>query len=394
MLFPRPDPNEQFRAQRAWARRARRLRRSLLLGGVLVAVLAVALGMTVARPSPPLPPAPVQATVTVASAAAPVAAGPRALPTEIRGVHVTGALASLDGKLEEYIDLVRYGLNTIELDVKDESGFVAFKPAGVPLAERIGATRSFYRPAEVARLAHANGVYLIGRIVVFQDPILARARPDLAVQRPDGSGWATSGGHGWVNPYERRVWDYTLGIAAAAAKAGFDEIMLDYVRFPSDGDVASARYPGRTSLRRGEVIADFVAYAEHKLRPLGVRVSVALFGLAATRDLRIGQVPAWIGQHVDHVYPMAYPALYGSGELGLADPSAAPGETVYRTLAAFRNDLRSTQAELIPWIQDWGYRPEDVRRQVEASRLQGARGFLLWNAEGIYTTSVLAPQPG
>ena len=113
---------------------------------------------------------------------------------------------------------------------------------------------------------HRKGIYLIGRVVVFQDPYLARARPDLAIQRPDGSVWTTSAGLGWVNPYDRRVWDYSVSVAAAAARAGFDEIMLDYVRFPSDGDVGGAVYPGRTSVPKGRLIADFAAYAQAAAR--------------------------------------------------------------------------------------------------------------------------------
>ena len=61
---------------------------------------------------------------------------PRALPDEVRGIHVTMALASLDGKLEEYLKLVDDGLNTIQLDVKDENGEVGFIPSAVPLATR------------------------------------------------------------------------------------------------------------------------------------------------------------------------------------------------------------------------------------------------------------------
>jgi hypothetical protein len=30
-------------------------------------------------------------------------------------------------------------------------------------------------------------------------------------------------------------------------------------------------------------------------------------------------------------------------------------------------------------------------QQVRAARLQGAKGFLLWNAAGRYTTAALAP---
>jgi hypothetical protein len=309
----------------------------------------------------------------------------------VRGVHVTGALASLPGKLEEYAALTKSGLNTIQLDVKDEGGEIGFRPAGVPLAARVGAVRAFYDPRRVTRMLHAKGIYVIGRVVVFQDPVLARARPDLAIRRSGGGIWTTSAGLGWLNPYDRRNWDYAVGIAAAAARAGFDEIMLDYVRFPSDGDTATTVYPGRTSVPRGELIADFTAYAQRRLTPLGVRISSALFGLSATRDLRIGQVPAWISQHVDHVNPMAYPALYGEGELGIATPSEEPGETVFRTLVDFKTQLQGSRAQLIPWIQDWSYDAKQVRQQIEATRLQGAKGYLLWNASGLYTKSALAP---
>ena len=170
----------------------------------------------------------------------------------------------------------------------------------------------------------------------------------MAIKRPDGSLWTTSAGLAWVNPYDRRVWDYAVSVAASAARAGFDEIMLDYVRFPSDGDVGSAVYPGRTSVPKGELIASFVAYAKQRLAPLGVRVSTALFGLSATRDMGIGQVPRWISQHVDHVHPMAYPGLYGGGELGIVTPSAEPGETVFRTLVDFKQQVKGSRRAADP----------------------------------------------
>jgi hypothetical protein len=90
---------------------------------------------------------------------------------------------------------------------------------------------------------------------------------------------------------------------------------------------------------------------------------------------------------------MAYPALYSDGELGIAKPSSEPGETVFRTLADFRNAVRGSQVQLVPWIQDWNYTPAEVQQQVDAVRLHGAKGFLLWNAAGRYTREALAPPP-
>lgn len=394
MLFPSMDPNERFRSRRDRVRRAKRRRRALAFGLLLLVLLGLAGGMTLAgkgNKSGSASPKQVETVSQLPVAKVEVSSRPRPLPVEVRGVHVTGALASLPGKFQQYVDLTKSGLNTIELDVKDEGGEIGFRPAGVPLAAKVGAVRRFYNPRTVVAQAHARNVYLIGRVVVFQDPKLAASRPDLAIHRADGSVWTTSAGLAWVNPYDRRVWDYALGVAEAAARAGFDEIMLDYMRFPSDGDIATAVYPGKTTEPRGQLIADFAAYAQRRLAPLGVRVSSALFGLSATRDLRIGQVPAWISHHVDHVNPMAYPVLYGGGELGIASPSAEPGETVFRTLVDYRNQLRGSRAQLIPWIQDWNYSPRQVQQQVEATRLQGAKGYLLWNASGIYTKSALAP---
>ena len=225
---------------------------------------------------------------------------------------MTMALASLPGKLEEYVDLERDGLTAIELDIKDENGEVGFADGAPALARKVGAARDFYSAKDAAKLVHGRGLYLIGRIVVFEDPVLSHARPDLAVLRSSGSVWEDSAGLGWTNPYDRRVWDYNVDIAEAAARGGFDEIMFDYVRFPSDGDVSSAVYRNRGGLKRGDAIPAFVEYAARRLESLGVRVSAAVFGLSAARDMGIGQIPRRMSPDLHAVYAMTYPSLFGA----------------------------------------------------------------------------------
>jgi hypothetical protein len=179
----------------------------------------------------------------------------------------------------------------------------------------------------------------------------------------------------------------------AAAKAGFDEIQFDYVRFPSDGPVEQAVYPGAADEPKGWTIARFLHYASKRLRPLGVRVSADVFGLSATRDIGVGQVPARIAKYVDTIYPMVYPSHYSSGEFNFDDPNAVPGQTVAESLADFRRQLRGTKARLIPWLQDFSlgrtYTPADVQAQIQAARDGGSPGFLLWNAAGVYTNDAL-----
>ena len=390
MLFPPIDPNERFRERRATVRRRKRLRRGAAVGAVLLGVLLLGMGAqfvgTENGAESPADLATLEATAT---------SGPRTLPIELRGVHVSMGLASLPGKLDEYLDLERDGLTAVELDVKDENGEIGFMTRSVPLAVSIGAARDYYDVADVVQRVHHRGIYLIGRVVVFEDPVLARARPDLAIRRSDGSVWRDAAGLGWTNPYERRAWKYNVDVAIAAARAGFDEIMFDYVRFPSDGTVESAVYRNRGSLAKREAIPAFLRYARSRLASHDVRLSAAVFGLSGARDLGIGQLPRRMAPYLDTVYAMTYPSLFGAGELGLQDPSTAPGATVARALRRFELALRGNDALVVPWVQDFSftvpYELEQVRAQIDAARLSGAKGYMLWNAEGLYTDGALSP---
>jgi hypothetical protein len=321
------------------------------------------------------------------------AAGHLPVPKEIRGVHVSMALASLRGKLQQYLALP--GLNTIELDVKDENGRVGFLPSAVPLARRTGAAGPYYKAKWAAKLAHAKGVYLIGRVVTFEDPVLSEQRPELAIRTSEGSRWLNNSGLGWTNPYDTRVWKYNVDLGVAAVKAGFDEIQFDYVRFPSDGDLSLIRYPGVHPQPMSWTIPAFVQYARKRLHRLGARVSVDVFGLAATHELGIGQLPRRISRYVDAVYPMVYPSHYNPGEYNLSDPDAVPGQTVTHSLLDFQTALEGRKARLTPWLQDFSlgrtYTLGDVQAQVQAARSLHAHGFLLWNAEGLYDAAALQP---
>ena len=386
------DPHARSRERHRQQRRRQVRRRRTVAGCVL---LALAAGITLgARAVGGGHESASKGTSAVAAASQNAPVHPRReVPDEIRGVHVTMGLASLPGKLDEY--LATPGLNAIELDVKDENGRVGFVPSSVPLARQTGAAAPYYKAKQVARQAHTHGAYLIGRIITFEDPVLAEKRPDLAIRSSDGSIWHTNGGLAWTNPYDRRVWRYNVDLAAAAVEAGFDEIQFDYVRFPSDGDISLIRYPGTHMQSMRWTIPAFVQYAGKRLHPLGARVSVDVFGLSANRDLGIGQLPRRVSRYVDAVYPMVYPSHFSSGEYGISDPNAAPGETVTRSLQDFQRALEGRKARLTPWLQDFSlgrtYDEEDVLAQVAAARGLHTRGFLLWNPEGLYTTPVLQP---
>ena len=394
-LHDRIDPNDRFRERRRQALRRRRIRRAivvLLVAGIVAAIAGGATyftrrGSHSAAAEAAKPGSTVRPKVATSPFRTPA-------PTEIRGVHVTEGLASLPGKLDGYLGLTKQGLNTIELDVKDENGYVGFVSAATPaLARATGAARPYYDAKKFVAKAHRDGVYVIGRVVVFEDPTLTGARPALGIQSKWGGVWKTSGGLGWANEYDPRVWKYNVDVATAAAKAGFDEIQFDYVRFPTDGDISAMVFPHKRAEPRSATIDRFFAYAVERLHPLRVRVSADVFGLSASRDLGIGQAPSRIGKVLDAIYPMVYPSHYNPGEYDLLEPEAFPYATVVHSLRDFNRQTRGEKVRIVPWLQDftikYSYGLEQVGEQIDAARTMHAKGFLLWNPSGEYTSNAL-----
>ena len=387
------DPNARSKRRRLEAQQQRRRRRLIVAGLLLALISAAVLGGVIAIKVRGHKTVRAAARAEKPAASTPAALQPRPLPNEVRGVHITPALAGIPGKLQQYLALKKDGLNTIELDVKDENGEIGF-PVDVPLARRVGSALRYYNPERTVAEIHQAGLYLIGRIVTFQDPILAARAPALAIRRSDGSRWVTNGGLGWTNPYDHRVWKYNVDIAVQAAKLGFDEIQFDYVRFPSDGDLSVIRYPGAHAQPMGWTIPLFLKYARSRLKPLGVRISADVFGLSATRNLGIAQFPRRMAPFLDSIYPMVYPSHYVSGEYGIVNPDSRPGTTVAYSLRDFREKLQGRSTKLIPWLQDFSlgraYSLADVQDQIQAARLEHSKGFLLWNAAGVYTVKALS----
>ena len=284
-------------------------------------------------------------------------------------------------------------VNALVVDVKGDLGKIPY-PSSVPLANQIGArttTTVKDMRAQVAELK-ARGLYLIARIVVFKDDVLAKARPDLAVKL-NGGVFKDREKLQWVDPSRREVWDYNIAIAEEAAQLGFDEIQFDYVRFPDKRGVAFG--VPNTEANRVAAISGFVAAARERLVPYNVFLGVDLFGYAAwnQNDTDIGQTLASLVPHVDYISLMLYPSGFQFGIPGYRNPVASPYETVHLTLKRAGQRTGLPGARFRPWLQafkdyafdkrDFG--PAELNAQIRASEEFGSSGWMLWNPRNSYT---------
>lgn len=291
------------------------------------------------------------------------------------------------------------------IDIKDDEGYITYKTDN-PKLQELGKSQPFIGDIQqLMKRLEKHDIYPIARVVVFKDTILAKKNPELSFRHGDGSVWSNSGGDSFVNPYSKEVWDYNIEIAKEAAKLGFKEIQFDYVRFPEGFEkrADSLKYT-KTEQSRVDVVSDFVQYAREELAPLGIRVSVDIFGYAASVPAAegIGQDFVKISKNVDIISPMVYPSHYTAGWFGSPVPDKAPYQTIKGSMEDTHkklDELDEKKPIIRPWIQDFTaswlgngnyakYGKKEIEEQIRALNDTGVDEFLLWNASNRYTPNV------
>ena len=328
-------------------------------------------------------------------------------PDTLRGLYVN-RWAAIGQKIHKLIDVAkRTEVNALVIDVKDDRGYLLY-PSRVPLAGEIGADaqNSDIMPMSHKRLRalldtmRAHDIYPIARIVVVKDPMLAGKKPEWAIPRKsDGTPWLDRQGKPWLDPHQKGVWDYAVDLAIEAVDLGFSEVQFDYVRFPDEQRlVREAAFPLAAGRFRADVIRGQLAAARERLAPLGVPMTIDVFGLTTsdTTDMGIGQRwEAFIDQ-ADVVLPMTYPSHYAPGSYGIAKPNANPYAVIDAALkdAKRRSEGIEGAAKVVPWYQDFTlgaprYGVAQVRAQMQAGVDNGVPDWILWNPSSNYTVAAL-----
>jgi len=360
----------------------------------------------------------------------------------VRGIYVTGWVAGIPERMNELIDLVDNSvLNSMVIDIKDDQGYLSYK-SDVPLANKIGANKSKIKDIKkLLSLLDKHNIHTIGRIVVFKDELLASHKKDyaLTIKRAfDGKDFVEKyfevndlirldrddlnklnrnnlklktksielnkknlaenddfkivKSSNWVDPSNKKVWEYNFQIAKEALKLGFDEIQFDYIRYPSlrNGSLVF----DKNHRDKIEVIDKFVETAYRKLNQYEKDISIDIFGLVTSlkNGMSIGQRYETLSKSAEIISPMVYPSHYSAGVFDLKSPETKPYETVHYSMKdALKN--ASEKVVLRPWLQDFTinhkYRSEDVIAQIKAVEELGISEWLLWNSNSRYTEKAI-----
>jgi len=328
-------------------------------------------------------------------------------PAVVKGIYVTASSAG-SRKINNLITLAgSTEVNAFVIDVKGDNGRISYKMNNA-MVKQIGANTNTISDIKVlTRKLKSKNIYLIARVVAFKDPYLAEQRHDLAINNKDGSLYRDNNKQCWVNPYNKEVWNYLVGVATQAAKDGFDEIQFDYIRFSTGEGIKKADF-GEEEIKKSkeQIITEFTKYAYNKLHPLGVYVSADVYGTIINSKVDskiVGQNYQKMAQYLDYICPMIYPSHFGEGNYGIQYPDTEPYSLIYKVLMKSEEKLeqlpkKTHKAIVRPWLQDFTaswvphhieYGGTEVRAQIKGVYAAGYGQWLLWNSGCSYSESGL-----
>lgn len=320
-------------------------------------------------------------------------------PESVKAIYMTSWIAGNKELRAPIIKILKETeINAVVIDIKDDTGRIAFIPKNQMLIDTGSPQNRINDIETLIDELHKEGIYIIGRVAVFQDPYLTKKWTEEALKKKSNPAelWGDRKGLFWFDAGSKKVHDYIFTIAEEAYTLGFDEINFDYIRFPSDGLIRDISYPYSQDVPRRDVMKTFFSSLHERMKELGIPHSADIFGMTAvaTDDLGIGQVLEDVLPYFDYVALMVYPSHFPDTWNGLANPAEHPYEVIFQSMGSAYTRVEATGEnpdKLRAWIQDFDlgatYGDAEVRDQIRALDNLSIDSWLVWNPRNVYSQS-------
>ena len=303
---------------------------------------------------------------------------------QIRGIYLNGYLFNNPSKRESIEKiLTNTDVNTLVIDVKTDNGHILFDTE-IDEVIYLNNERVKFTKNDLQELREIKDIYLVGRLVVFQDPLFAKVFPNEAVFDSRLNKPYSQNGQFFLDPSSKKAQDYIINIAIESCRLGFDEIQYDYIRYP-DSSSKFMQFDTKNDFEnRVSNINSFLSKSRQLLHNEGCLLSADTFGYILTnkQDGGIGQNLETIIENVDFISPMVYPSHYTNGSFGYQNPNEHPYEVITAALTDAL-DRGVDKDKIRPFLQGFWHSNEDIRNNIKAaSDLE--MDWLIWNILSVY----------
>ena len=322
----------------------------------------------------------------------------------VRGLYVLRWAAQSPARMKKLIAIAdSTEINALVIDIKDEFG-LNYRSSDTLVARNSGNAGIIPNLKAMVDTMKAHGVTPIARIVVFKDSVAARLNPQHTIRKADGSVWRDKEGLAWVSAYDPKIWEYNIRVAEEMARVGFAEVQFDYIRFPEPyPSLPKQIFPTANGRSKQQALAEFLRTACPRVRALGAKCTIDVFGLTTTVPgaLEIGQHWESLSPVVDVLLPMTYPSHYPRGAFGIARPNADPYRINHIAIKRARERDEKLGIDdpghVRAWLQAFSlprmmpkYGPQEIEQQKRAIYDAGYDSWILWNPGARYEAFIPA----
>jgi len=333
----------------------------------------------------------------------------RETPNFTRGIYLTGYTVASE-RFEKILDQAQEaGINTVVFDVKNMKGDV-FLSGGQKDSVRAEKYKPIINIPKTVKTLHSRNMKAVSRVVVFHDQMLARHYSELRPEAADGGHWQESRKRdpSWLDPSNQEVQAEILEIIERVARSGIDEIQLDYIRFPTQGNLENAVFnfqktdneksfadSNYTPREKVDIIEIFIDKIKRTVEKYGVTLTADLFAIVAWQapsDVRnTGQDISRLSKHLDSIHPMIYSSHFNTGFNFREQIENEPYYIVYQGTMLTRREAAGG-CWIIPYIQanNWkvNYNKNYIIAQVRAIEDAKADGYILWSSSNKYENTL------
>lgn len=321
------------------------------------------------------------------------------------GIYLTAYTVASDNIASLLDTIATSGFNTVVFDLKNMHGdiFYAGRQKGSQIQTNV---KPIINISKIVKLLHDRNMRAVARIVIFHDYYMADNFQQMRPGSINGGKWQEDENRkpAWLDPSLPEVQKYNLSILRDVANSGIDEIQMDYIRFPTQGDLDQAIFDfnsldsllirqDSTHVCRSktDIIYQFIKDAKEVCDSQQVKLTADIFAIVAWQrksDIQnTGQDIKRISLLLDAIHPMIYSSHF-SDDFGFReDVHNEPYHLVYRTTRLCR-ELSDHSCKVIPYIQanNWkvNYKQSYIHAEIQAVKDAGADGFILWNSANNY----------
>ncbi|MCD6579701.1 hypothetical protein J7L48_09505 [bacterium] len=308
---------------------------------------------------------------------------PENLGEKFYGVYIP------ESRVNDFVENIekfkKMGFNGVVFPLKTDKGNILFKPKSHIFYET-GAYRYNKNWKRILRTLHKNNFKAVARIVCFKDEVLFKYENSKYTfwDKKNMKPWQGKPSEYWVDPNSSFVRNYIIEIVKELRNVGFDEVQLDYIRFPTDGNQENRTSKYQIdSIEKEEVLNYFLKELK---TVVDIPLSIDVYGLQGWYSYPgpQGQNIELFSKNIHTLSPMLYPSHFDKRFFEDSDPKRRAYNIVY--YGTLRNVKKYPDLNIRPYIQAFtygekAYDNEYLMEEIKAVKDAGIDQFILWGLQ-------------